>query len=246
MSSRLGQTEDRRRVAWYAEAVGIISRCGTAGGVIPCCGKPRLTLRQRRGSEFASFASNSIHTTHAERRAARQSSSARTANANTPQVYPLLRRSSVRPRSRPHARRGGFEERRLEVKGSGRRKMNLILMWSRRWRRWRLMSPRRRRHDQARVYAPREGAAAVSRRRRLRRDGRRLQARARRTVASTSTREPPGAWSSTHGYVLTTSARCGTRALLVVLVRHAPGVVGTSSRRYRCRLGRGTWPSVAG
>ena len=45
---------------------------------------------------WGSFASTAggIHTTHAERRAARQSSSARTANATTPQVYPLLRRSS--------------------------------------------------------------------------------------------------------------------------------------------------------
>ena len=160
---------------------------------------------------FAS-AAGGIHTTHAERRAARQSSSARTANATTPQVYPLLRRSSARPRSRPRARRGGFEERRLEVKDSGRRKMNLILMWSRRWRRWRPTSPWRRRCDHANVYAPREGAAAVSRRRRLRRAGRRLQARARRTVASTSTRKAPASRSSTHGYVLTTSARCGTRA----------------------------------
>ena len=52
-------------------------------------------MRQNRGSEFASFASTAggIHT-FAERRAARQSSSARTANATTPQVYPLLRRSS--------------------------------------------------------------------------------------------------------------------------------------------------------
>ena len=31
-SSRLGQTEDRRRVTWYAEAARVISRCGTAGG----------------------------------------------------------------------------------------------------------------------------------------------------------------------------------------------------------------------
>ena len=222
--SRLGQTEDRRRVAWYAEAVGVISRCGTAGGVIPRRGKPRLTLRQRRGSEFASFAST--HTTHAERHAARQSSFTRTTNATTPQVYPLLRRSSARPRSRPRARRGGFEERRLEVKDSGRRKMNLILMWSWRWRRRRPMSPRRRHHDQARLYAPREGAAAVSRRRRLRRAGRRLQARARRTVASTSTRKPPVSRSSTHGYVLTTSALCGTRAWLVVWERHAPKSYG--------------------
>ena len=83
---------------------------------------------------------DSIQTTHAERRAARQSSFTRTANATTPQVYPLLRRSSVRPRSRPHARRGGFEERRLEVKDSGRRKMNLNLTWSRRRRRRRPMS----------------------------------------------------------------------------------------------------------
>ena len=67
------RTEDRRRVAWYAEAVGVISRCGTAGGVIPRCWKPRLTLRQNRGSEFASFAStaDTMHTKHAERRAAR-------------------------------------------------------------------------------------------------------------------------------------------------------------------------------
>ena len=45
---------------------------------------------------WGSFAStaDSIHTTHAECRAARQSSSARTANATTPQVYPLLRRLS--------------------------------------------------------------------------------------------------------------------------------------------------------
>ena len=89
---------------------------------------------------FAAFAStaDSIHTTHAERRAARESSFTRTANATTPQVYPLLRRSSsarspprpcrhsvggaersvstsARPRSRPHARRGGFEERLPEV-----------------------------------------------------------------------------------------------------------------------------------
>ena len=73
-----GQTEDRRRVAWYAEAVGIISRCV----------KPPFTLRQNRGSEFASFASaaGGIHTTHAERRAARQSSFTRTTNATTPQV----------------------------------------------------------------------------------------------------------------------------------------------------------------
>ena len=80
-----GQTEDRRRVAWYAEAVGILSRCVM----------PPFTLRQSRGSEFASFASTAggIHT-YAERRAARQSSSARTAKATTPQVYPLLRRSS--------------------------------------------------------------------------------------------------------------------------------------------------------
>ena len=42
---------------------------------------------------FASTA-DSIHTTHAERRAARQSSFTRTANATTPQVYPLLRRLS--------------------------------------------------------------------------------------------------------------------------------------------------------
>ena len=44
---------------------------------------------------WGSFASTAggIHT-YAERRAARQSSSARTANATTPQVYPLLRRSS--------------------------------------------------------------------------------------------------------------------------------------------------------
>ena len=192
---------------------------------------------------FAAFASTAggIHTTHAERRATRQSSSARTANATTPQVYPLLRRSSsarspprpawpsssvarvrVRGREAGRARRGGFEERRLEVKGSGRRKMNLILTCSRRWRRWRPMSPRRRRHDQAGVYAPREGAAAVSRRRRLRGAGRRLQARARRTMASTSTKKPPASSSSTHGYVLTTSARCRTRASLVVLERHAP------------------------
>ena len=93
---------------------------------------------------FAAFAStaDSIHTTHAERRAARQSSFTRTANATTPQVYPLLRRltsarspprqrrhsvggaerrvsTSARPRSRPRARHDGFEERRLEVKDSG-------------------------------------------------------------------------------------------------------------------------------
>ena len=104
--------------------------------------------------------------------------------------------------------------------------MNLILMWSRRWRRWRLTSPRRRRHDQARVYAVREGAAAIPRRRRLRRAGRRLRARARRTVASTSTRKPPASRSSTHGYVLTTSARCGTRAWLVDWERHAPTSYG--------------------
>ena len=118
---------------------------------------------------FAAFASTAggIHTTHAERRATRQSSSARTANATTPQVYPLLRRSSARPRSRPRARRGGFEERRLELTDSGRQKMSLNLTWSRRRRRRRPMSPRRRYHDQVRVYAPREGAAAVPRRRRL-------------------------------------------------------------------------------
>ena len=107
--------------------------------------------------------------------------------------------------------------------------MDLILMWSRRWRRWRRWrptSPWRHRCDQARVYAPREGAAAVSRRRRLRRVGRRLQARARRTVASTSTRKAPASRSSTHGYVLTTSARCGTRALLVDWERHAPTSYG--------------------
>ena len=104
--------------------------------------------------------------------------------------------------------------------------MNLNLMWSRRWRRWRTTSPQCRRHDQARVYAPREGAAAVSRRRRLRRAGRRLQARARRTVASTSTRKPPASRSSTHGYILTTSARCGTRAWLVDWERHAPTSYG--------------------
>ena len=105
----------------------------------------------------------------------------------------------VRPR---HARRHG-------------RLMNLILMWSRRWRRWRRWrptSPWRRRCDHARVYASREGAAAVSRWHRLRRASRRLQARARRTVASTSTRKAPASRSSTHGYVLTTSPRCGTRA----------------------------------
>ena len=102
----------------------------------------------------------------------------------------------------------------------------LNLMWSRRWRRRRPTSPRCRRHDQARVYAPREGAAAVPRRRRLRRVGRRLQARARRTVASTSTRKAPASRSSTHGYVLTTSARCGTRALLVDWERHAPTSYG--------------------
>ena len=133
---------------------------------------------------------------------------------------------SATPRSRSHARRGGFEKRRLEVKDSGRRKMDLILTWSRRWRRWRLTSPRRRRHDQARVYAVREGAAAIPRRRRLRRAGRRLQARARRTVASTSTRKPPASRSSTHGYILTTSARCGTRAWLVDWERHAPTSYG--------------------
>ena len=54
---------------------------------------------------WGSFASTAggIHTTHAERRAARQSSSARTANATTPQVYPLLRRSSS-ARSPPRPR----------------------------------------------------------------------------------------------------------------------------------------------
>ena len=51
---------------------------------------------------FASTADSSIHTTHAERRAALQSSFARTANATTPQVYPLLRRpSSARSPPRP-------------------------------------------------------------------------------------------------------------------------------------------------
>ena len=104
--------------------------------------------------------------------------------------------------------------------------MSLNLTWSRRRRRRRPMSPRRRYHDQVRVYAPREGAAAVPRRRRLRRVGRRLQARARRTVASTSTRKAPASRSSTHGYVLTTSARCRTRASLVVLERHAPASYG--------------------
>ena len=103
--------------------------------------------------------------------------------------------------------------------------MNLILMWSRRRRRRRPTSPRCR-HDQARVYAPRERAVAVPRRRRLRRAGRRLHARARRTVASTSTRKPPASRSSTHGYVLTTSARCGTRAWLVDWERHAPTSYG--------------------
>ena len=104
--------------------------------------------------------------------------------------------------------------------------MSLNLTWSRRRRRRRPMSPRRRYHDQVRVYAPREGAAAVPRRRRLRRVGRRLQARARRTVASTSTRKAPASRSSTHGYVLTTSARCGTLALLVDWERHAPTSYG--------------------
>ena len=113
-------------------------------------------------------------------------------------------------------------------RAQGGKKMNLILTCSRRWRGWRPMSPRRRRHDQAGVYAPREGAVAVSRRRRLRGAGRRLQARARRTVASTSTRKPPASRSSTHGYVLTTSPRCGTRAWLVDWERHAPTSYGPS------------------
>ena len=34
------QTEGRRRVAWYAEAAGVISRCGTAGDLNPAA-KPR-------------------------------------------------------------------------------------------------------------------------------------------------------------------------------------------------------------
>ena len=46
---------------------------------------------------WGSFASTAggIHTTHAERRAARQSSSARTANATTPQVYRHARRHGL-------------------------------------------------------------------------------------------------------------------------------------------------------
>ena len=43
---------------------------------------------------WRSSTADSIHTTHAECRAARQSSFTRTANATTPQVYPLLRRLS--------------------------------------------------------------------------------------------------------------------------------------------------------
>ena len=118
--------------------------------------------------------------------------------------------------------------------------MNLILMWSRRRRRRRPTSPRCR-HDQARVYAPREGAAAVPRRRRLRRAGRRLHARARRTVASTSTRKPPV--SCRQSAATSGRLRRGAERLRWSWwnVTRRP-----SSCRYRFSFGRGTWPSVAG
>ena len=119
--------------------------------------------------------------------------------------------------------------------------MNLILMWSRRWRRWRTTSPQCRRHDQARVYAVREGAAAIPRWRRLRGAGRRLQARARRTVASTSTRKPPVSCRQSAA----TSGRLQRGAERLRWswwnVTRRP-----SSCRYRFSFGRGTWPSVAG
>ena len=67
----------------------------------------------------------------------------------------------------------------------------------------------------------------------------------KRTAASTSTRENRGCIIRRHRYVWTTSARCGSG----FVGRFGPsraGVVRTSSRRYRCMFGRGTWPSVAG
>ena len=150
------------------------------------------------------------------------------ARARTPLTQPhrrYIRCCVVRPR---HARRHG-------------RIMNLILMWSRRWRRRRPTSPWRRRCDQARVYAPREGAAAVSRLHRLRRAGRRLQARARRTLASTSTRKPPVSCRQSAA----TSGRLQRGAERLRWswwnVTRRP-----SSCRYRFSFGRGTWPSVAG
>ena len=175
---------------------------------------------------FASTADSSIHTTHAERRAARQRVRSRAPLTQPHRRY--IRCCVVRPR---HARRHG-------------RVMNLILMWSRRWRRWRRWrptSPWRRRCDHARVYASREGAAAVSRRHRLRRADRRLQARARRTVASTSTRKPPVSCRQSAA----TSGRLQRGAERLRWswwnVTRRP-----SSCRYRFSFGRGTWPSVAG
>ena len=77
---------------------------------------------------FASTA-DSIHTTHAERRAARQSSFTRTANATTPQVYPLLRRlSSARspPRPRRHSVSGAEREHECEAEKQAARKTRRI------------------------------------------------------------------------------------------------------------------------
>ena len=71
-----------------------IRRTANLMGAARMPGAPANGMILAPWGSFASTADSSIHTTHAARRAARQSSFARTANATTPQVYPLLRRSS--------------------------------------------------------------------------------------------------------------------------------------------------------